>query len=76
MARPWRLDQVADYAHRIAAGTTGFRLEPDRVVGKAKLHQDVDPQEALRLATSLETVGAGEPPGLPLARAIRAAVEP
>jgi transcriptional regulator len=74
MAKPWQLEEVDDYAHRIAAGTTAFRLDPVRVVGKAKLHQDVDPDEALRLADFLETVGAGEPPGVPLARAIRAAL--
>lgn len=76
MARPWRLAEVSDYAHRISAGTTGFRLDPVRVVGKAKLHQDTPPDEALRLAGFLETAGAGEPPGLSLARAIRAAVTP
>lgn len=73
MPRPWRLTEVSDYAHRIAGGTTGFRLDPVRVVGKAKLHQDVPTHEALRLAGFLETSGAGEAPGPQLARAIRAA---
>lgn len=40
LPRPWRLDAVDDYAHRIAGGTTGFRLRPSRVVAKAKLSQD------------------------------------
>ena len=39
-SRPWRLDSVEDFAHRLAAGVTGFRLAPDRVVAKAKLSQD------------------------------------
>lgn len=37
---PWRLDGVTDYARSIAPYTTGFRLTPTRVVGKAKLSQD------------------------------------
>jgi len=73
MPQPWRLSEVSEYARRIAAGTTGFRLDPVQVVGKAKLHQDVSRHEALRLAGFLETSGAGEAPGPRLARAIRAA---
>ncbi len=37
---PWSLATVTDYAHRIAPGTVGFRLEPSRIVAKAKLSQD------------------------------------
>lgn len=49
-SRPWRLDAVPGYASRLAPATIGFRLRPDRVVGKAKLHQDEHPAEALHLA--------------------------
>lgn len=37
---PWKLEHVASYADRIAAATVGFRLEPRRIVAKAKLSQD------------------------------------
>lgn len=37
---PFRLADVASYAHSIAPGATGFRLRPTRVVAKAKLSQD------------------------------------
>lgn len=52
----WRLDRVAAYAHRIAGGVTGFRLVPDRVVGKAKLSQDKPAEDVRSVVTALEDV--------------------
>jgi transcriptional regulator len=52
---PWRLDSVDDYAHRIAGGTTAFRLVPDRVVGKAKLSQDKPAEDVGGVLAGLET---------------------
>ena len=37
---PYRLEQVADYARKLAPHVAGFRLTPSRVVAKAKLSQD------------------------------------
>lgn len=51
---PWRLTSVPQYARRIAPHTTGFRLRPDRVVGKRKLSQDKPLDVALRVATVLD----------------------
>lgn len=50
---PWRLDEVADYAHRIAGATVGFRLRPSRVVAKAKLSQDESAQLRGRVVAEL-----------------------
>lgn len=54
--RQWRLDSVADYAHRIAGGVTAFRLVPDRVVGKAKLSQDKPAEEVRSVMAALDGV--------------------
>jgi transcriptional regulator len=52
----WRLAKVADYAHRIAGGVTGFRLVADRVVGKAKLGQDKPAQDVRSVVAALDGV--------------------
>lgn len=52
----WRLDRVAAYAHRIAGGVTGFRLVPDRVVGKAKLSQDKPAEDVRSVLAALDDV--------------------
>jgi transcriptional regulator len=52
----WRLDRVAGYAHRIAGGVTGFRLVPDRVVGKAKLSQDKPAEDVRGVLAALDDV--------------------
>jgi len=52
---PWRLDSVVDYARRIAPGTTGFRMKPSRIVGKAKLSQDKPADVAKRVIEALES---------------------
>lgn len=74
--RPWRLDDAPDYARRIAPATTGFRLRPDHIVGKAKLHQDENAAEALHLAAALEATDPGVTPAQQLARALRRANTP
>ncbi|AGP51914.1 FMN-binding negative transcriptional regulator [Streptomyces rapamycinicus] len=56
--RPWSLDTVADYAQSIAPHTTGFRLEPTRVVGKHKLSQDKPRETVERVVAAL----AGDDP--------------
>jgi transcriptional regulator len=53
--QPWRLARVADYAARIAGQTTGFRLVPDGVVGKAKLGQDKPPADRRRVVEALRS---------------------
>lgn len=54
-----------------------FRLRPDRVVGKAKLHQDEHPAEALHLAAVLEAAAdPGVTPAQQLASALRRANTP
>jgi transcriptional regulator len=45
---------VDAYAHRIAGGTTAFRLVPDRVVGKAKLSQDKPAEDIAGVLAGLE----------------------
>jgi len=52
----WRLDSVAAYAHRIAGGVTGFRLVPDRVVGKAKLSQEKPAEDVRGVVATLDGV--------------------
>jgi transcriptional regulator len=52
----WRLDSVAAYAHRIAGGVTGFRLAPDRVVGKAKLSQEKPAEDVRGVIAALDGV--------------------
>lgn len=39
-AHPFRMSDVQAYADRLAPAVVGFRLDPDRVVAKAKLSQD------------------------------------
>ncbi|HET6500574.1 MAG TPA: FMN-binding negative transcriptional regulator [Amycolatopsis sp.] len=51
---PWQLPSVAGYARKIAPHTTGFRLTPRRLVGKAKLSQEKPRETALRVITALE----------------------
>ncbi|GLI01798.1 FMN-binding negative transcriptional regulator [Phytohabitans aurantiacus] len=51
---PWRLDSVSGYAHRIAGGTVGFRLRPDRVVGKVKLSQDKPAGDVASVVAALD----------------------
>lgn len=51
---PWRLDTVEEYARSIAPYTTGFRLTPTRVVGKAKLNQDKPAEIVSRVVVALE----------------------
>jgi transcriptional regulator len=53
--QPWRMASAAGYAQRIAPGTTGFRLVPSRVVGKAKLSQDKPAEIVGRVIRALET---------------------
>jgi transcriptional regulator len=52
--QPWRLSTVADYAHRIAPHTTGFRLTPARRVGKAKFSQDKPATTVQHVIAALE----------------------
>lgn len=49
----WSLSSVPDYARRIAPGVTGFRLVPDRIVGKAKMSQDKSPEIVDRIVRAL-----------------------
>lgn len=51
----WSLGSVNEYAHRIAPGVTGFRLVPDRIVGKAKMSQDKSPEIVERIVAALRT---------------------
>jgi transcriptional regulator len=51
---PWSLSEVDRYAHKIAPHTTGFRLTPSRIVGKAKLGQDKPRTLALRVIEALD----------------------
>lgn len=51
---PWRLGGVDEYARSIAPYTTGFRLTPTRVVGKAKLSQDKPAEVIDRVIRALE----------------------
>jgi transcriptional regulator len=64
LSPPWELDQVEEYAHRIAGATVGFRLRPRRVVAKAKLSQDESPDLVRRAATMLRTDGPYRQPDL------------
>lgn len=51
----WTLSGVQQYADRIAPYTTGFRLVPDRIVGKSKMSQDKAPEIVDRVITALDT---------------------
>jgi transcriptional regulator len=51
----WSLDSVTEYARRIAPWVTGFRLVPDRIVGKAKMSQDKPPEIIDRIVQALRT---------------------
>ena len=51
----WHLESVRDYADRIAAYTTGFRLAPDRVVAKAKMSQDKPAEIVERVISALRS---------------------
>lgn len=52
---PWRLDTVADFARSIAPYTTGFRMTPTRIVGKAKLSQDKPAEVRQRVIAALDS---------------------
>ena len=52
---PWRLDSVPEYAASLVPHVVGFRLVPDRIVGKAKLSQDKPAEVYDRVVTALET---------------------
>ncbi|MFI0421064.1 FMN-binding negative transcriptional regulator [Spongiactinospora sp. 9N601] len=52
-AEPFRLASAEEYAHRLLPAVTGFRLVPDRVVGKAKLSQDKPAEIAERVIAGL-----------------------
>lgn len=56
--KPWRLDSVDAYAHRIAGGVAGFRLVPDRVVGKAKLSQEKPAEDVRSVVAALDGVNS------------------
>lgn len=68
---PFRLGSVEEYAHRIAPAVTGFRLVPDRAVGKAKLSQEKPAEIVERVIEALDGGGAYGNPAL--AGAMRAA---
>ncbi len=51
----WKLSGVQEYADRIAPYTTGFRLVPDRIVGKSKMSQDKPPEIVDRVIAALQT---------------------
>lgn len=51
---PFRLASVEEYAHRLLPAVTGFRLVPDRVVGKAKLSQDKPAEVVDRVIAGLD----------------------
>ncbi|RFU86999.1 FMN-binding negative transcriptional regulator [Streptomyces triticagri] len=69
---PWRLESVPEYAHSLAPYTTGFRLRPDRIVGKQKLSQEKPRAVAERVITAL---GGDDPQRNPqLAAAMRQVV--
>ncbi len=52
---PFRLQDVPDYAQRLAPHTTGFRLVADRVQAKAKLSQDKSAADRTGVVAGLET---------------------
>jgi transcriptional regulator len=52
------------YAHRISAGTVGFRLVPTRIEAKAKLSQNKPPETVERVISELEGNGAYASPEL------------
>jgi transcriptional regulator len=51
----WSMASVTPYAQRIAPQTTGFRLVPDRIVGKRKLSQDKPADVVDRVIRALRT---------------------
>ncbi|MEV0974015.1 FMN-binding negative transcriptional regulator [Microtetraspora glauca] len=61
---PFRMADVEGYARRIAPGTTGFRLMPSRVVGKAKLSQDKPAEIVERVIRALDTDDVHRNPAL------------
>ncbi|MGH3345867.1 MAG: FMN-binding negative transcriptional regulator [Nocardioides sp.] len=52
--QPYRLDQVAEYARRLAPLVVGFRLVPSRVVAKTKLSQDKPASDVAAVLRGLE----------------------
>ena len=70
---PWRLDGVTDYARSIAPHTTGFRLTPTRVVGKAKLSQDKPDTIVERVIHALDSDAVHGNPALAAAMRTHAA---
>ena len=69
---PWRLDGVVDYARSIAPYTTGFRLTPTRVVGKAKLSQDKSEAIVDRVIDALDSDAVHGNPALAAAMRVHA----
>ncbi|MYV49717.1 FMN-binding negative transcriptional regulator [Streptomyces sp. SID2888] len=53
--KPWSLHTVEEYARHIAPDVTAFRLNPTRIVGKAKLSQEKPPEVALRVIAALDS---------------------
>lgn len=51
----WQLSGVQEYADKISPYTTGFRLVPDRIVGKSKMSQDKPPEIVERVITAVQT---------------------
>jgi transcriptional regulator len=51
----WKLAGVQEYADRIAPYTTGFRLVPDRIVGKSKMSQDKPAEIVERVITAVQS---------------------
>jgi transcriptional regulator len=51
---PWRLDSVPEYAATLAPQVVGFRLRPERIVGKAKLSQDKPAEVYRRVVAALD----------------------
>ncbi len=52
--RPFDLDGVDAYVHRLAPYVVGFRLRPTRVVAKAKLSQDKPAEDVAAVLRALE----------------------
>lgn len=53
--KPWSISSVDGYARRIAPGVSGFRLSPERVIGKAKVSQEKPSEVAARVINALDS---------------------
>ena len=58
--KPVLLDDVSEYAHKIAKATTPFRLRATRVEGKRKLSRDKPEEVQKRVVEALESPGPYE----------------